>query len=108
MFLGRVVRPGVDPGWLDTDRGYALAWQRNKAETCRRCGTRHDEWESDRDAYVGATHYCRGDDVLAMAQENLPKDSYGRTLPGFVAYLEPGEVAEAREHAKNQPPAPTD
>jgi anti-sigma factor RsiW len=78
---------------------------RNKAATCPRCGTRHDEWDADRDAYVGATHYCRGDDVLAMAQEALPKDKDGRTLPGFVAYLEPRDVAEARAEAKATAPA---
>lgn len=101
MFLGRVVGP-QDPQWLDTDRGYALAWQLDKAATCS-CGTRADEWETDREAYVGATHYCRGCDISSMQQADLPKDPHGRPLPGFHAYLEPRERAEAREAAKNSP-----
>jgi hypothetical protein len=84
--------------WSPLSRGFALAWQRDKAATCS-CGTRHDEWAADRDAYVGATHYCRGHDVLAMQQEALPKDDKGRPLPGFIAHLERREVAEAREAA---------
>jgi hypothetical protein len=87
--LGRVVRPGVDPEWTQVDREYALAWTALKAATCATCGTRHDEWQDDRDAYEGATHYCRGDDVLAMQQESLPKGEDGRTMPGYRAYLKP-------------------
>jgi hypothetical protein len=99
VFLGRIVRPGRDPQWTPEDRGYALAWQADKRATCS-CGTREDEWAEDRDAYVGATAYCRGHDVLAMAQESLPKDKDGRPLPGFIAHLERREVAEARAKAK--------
>lgn len=96
VFLGRPVRPG-DSQWLDTDRELALAWARNKAATCSSCGTRHDEWAEDRDAYVAAVHYCRGDDVLAMGREALPKDKDGRPKPGFFAYLQPREQWEAEQ-----------
>lgn len=72
---------------------------RNKNETCS-CGTRHDEWESDRDAYVGATAYCRGHDLLAMQQDALPKGDDGQPLPGFIAHLERRDVVEARAAGK--------
>lgn len=98
VFLGRIVRPGRDPEWTDLDRGLALAWQADQRATCT-CGTRHDEWAEDRDAYVPAVHYCRGHEVLAQAQEELPKDSDQRPLPGFIAHLERRDIAEARAKA---------
>lgn len=99
MFLGRVVRPGVDPQWLDTDRAYALAWQRNRRQVCAGCGTRPDEWDpaqgGDREAFVPDTHYCRGCELLAMQAEAVPKDDDGRPLPGRHHFLMPREQFEA-------------
>ena len=43
-----------------------------------------------------AVHYCRGHEVLAQAQEELPKDEDGRPLPGYIAHLERREIAEAQ------------
>jgi hypothetical protein len=101
VFLGRVVGGG-DPAWLDTDRALALAWQAEKNSTCS-CGTRDDEWVEDRAAYVGATAYCRGHELLAMQAEALPKDTDGRPLPGFFARLVRREIAEAGLAAQQAP-----
>lgn len=95
MLRGRVVGPGK-PQWLDTDRGYALAWARNKAETCPGCGTRADEWADDEDAYLGDQVYCEGCARLAEEQNNIRRDADGRPRPGFHAFLAPAEVYEAR------------
>jgi hypothetical protein len=91
--MGRVVRPGRDPQWLDTDRGYALAWSRNKSETCPHCGTRPDEWAEARglddelEPYEADTHFCRGCQLLAEEAQALPKGEDGRHMPGFKPYL---------------------
>lgn len=97
MFLGRKVRPGIDPDWLPTDAGLAVAWQQNQREACRSCGTRPDEWQADRDAYVSDTHYCRGCELLAQQRESdaVPTDKDGRPLPGYHAYLMPRPMWEA-------------
>lgn len=95
MFLGRVVRPGVDPLWLPTDAGLALAWQQNKAATCAGCGTRPDEWDADREAYMPDQHYCRGCELLAMERESAPKGADGRPLLGRHPFLTPRAAWEA-------------
>lgn len=86
--------------WSPLARGYALAWQQNDRETCPRCGTRHDEWEHDDDAYLGATHYCRGCDLIGQQQGVLPTDEDGRPMPGHIPHLLPHAQAVARLEAE--------
>lgn len=93
MFLGRPVRPG-DPQWLPTDRELALAWQRNKAQTCAGCGTRADEWDEDREAYISDQHYCPGCAALAGERDNIPEQD-GKPVPGYLPFLQPRELYEA-------------
>ncbi len=38
--------------------------------------------------------YCRGHEVLAQAQEMVPKDSDGRPMPGFMPHLRRSEPPE--------------
>lgn len=95
VFLGRVVGPD-DPAWLDTDRGYALAWRADKAQTCT-CGTRPDEWAEDDDAYIGSYVYCEGCARLADEQNNVPRDGDGRPRPGYHVFLQPRELYEAEQ-----------
>ena len=98
MFTGRVVGDG-DPAWLDTDRGYALAWQANKRATCSGCGTRADEWAEDDDAYISDHITCEGCARLAEEKTtNLDKGPDGAFLPGQHAFLSPRELYEARLH----------
>ena len=62
------------------------------------CGTRHDEWDpkagGDRNAYEPAVTYCRGHEVLAQAQELVPKDGDGKPMPGFIPHLRPFQPPE--------------
>lgn len=63
--------------WSDDDQDKALAWQRFEDETCPGCGTRPDEWEHDRTAFVGDQTRCLGCEVLAQERENVPDDAKG-------------------------------
>ena len=93
--MGRVVGPGR-PQWLDTDRGLALAWSRNKAETCSGCGTRADEWAEDEDAYISDHHTCPGCVRLAEEQEHNLDMVGDRPAPGQHPFLLRRELYEAR------------
>lgn len=86
--------------WSPLARGLALAWQQEQKVTCSRCGTRQDEWENDGDAYMGATHHCRGCELIGQQQGVLPTDEDGRPMPGYVPYLLPREQAMARLEAE--------
>jgi predicted Fe-S protein YdhL (DUF1289 family) len=76
------------------DRGYALAWRRDKAETCTGCGTRADEWAEDEHAYIGDFVYCEGCARIAEEQNNTPKDDR-QPRPGYHVFLHPREQYEA-------------
>lgn len=107
MFTGRVVRPGQDPAWLDTDRELALAWEADRRATCR-CGTRPDEWADDDDAYISSHVYCEGCARLAEEQNgNIPRDPDGNPRPGFHAYLVPRELYRPPDD-ENPRPRPDD
>jgi hypothetical protein len=74
----------------------------NKAATCA-CGTRHDEWQADPNAYISDHVYCEGHARLAEEQENIPKDKDGRPMAGYFAFLTPREqyrpqVTPTRRH----------
>lgn len=61
--------------WDELDRQYALAWEANQAEICA-CGTRADEWEHDRFAYVAQSRRCPGCEIIEQEREQQ------RGLPG--------------------------
>lgn len=60
--------------WDKDDRDKAIAWQLRKMATCPRCGTRHEEWEEDHNAYVGEERQCRGCEVRERTEAAIPKD----------------------------------
>lgn len=64
-------------GWSDLDQDKALAYQRFADETCAGCGTRDDEWEADRFAFVGDQVRCAGCEVLEQERENIPEAAKG-------------------------------
>ena len=86
--------------WSPLARGYALAWEQNEREKCPDCRTRHEEWKDDPDAYLGATHYCRGSELLAQQRNTFPTDDDGRPMPGYFAYLKPRAQAEQEMEAE--------
>jgi predicted Fe-S protein YdhL (DUF1289 family) len=78
--------------WSDDDQDKALAWQREQRKVCRGCGTRKEEWDRDKFAYVGETTYCPGCDLLAQEQENL-QEMEERGQKGVGVRLVPRELA---------------
>lgn len=62
---------------------------RDERRTCR-CGTRPEEWENDRFAYVGQQRYCPGCEVLEQERENVPDHAQGYTH----IYLAPAAFAK--------------
>lgn len=63
--------------WTDDDQDKALAWQQFERSVCPGCGTREDEWERDRFAYVGDLYRCPGCEVLSQERENAPEHARG-------------------------------
>ncbi|PXY33551.1 hypothetical protein BAY59_10740 [Prauserella coralliicola] len=52
-----------------------------QADTCPSCGTRHQEWENDHNAYVGEIVRCRGCEVkqrTEAALAGMPENELGR------------------------------
>ena len=76
--------------WSDEDQDKALAFLRVRAETCA-CGTRREEWDNDRFAFVAESYTCPGCEVLEMEHDNIDKDR-----KGVKTYLQPRAIAEAR------------
>lgn len=93
MFLGRAVRPGVDPYFTDEDQDKALAFEREQARVCRGCGTRPEEWDpkrgGDRFAYVGQKRYCPGCEVLHQEGRMIKDEQQQFVFP----YLTPAHLA---------------
>lgn len=82
--------------WTDTDRELALAWDAMRRATCPRCGTRHDQWARDPDAFVVAQSRDRGCELLEEAEREMEKVPLEQRR-GIHSYLEPRAVADARD-----------
>ena len=78
------------------DQDKALAWQREQRKVCRGCGTRKQEWERDKFAYVGEMSHCPGCELLAQEEEHL-KDAQEKGGRGFSVHLVPKELAKSPE-----------
>lgn len=61
---------------------------------CRGCGTRKEEWERDRFAYVGDVAHCPGCELLAQEQEHL-RDMEEKGAAGLTVRLVPKALATA-------------
>jgi RNA polymerase subunit RPABC4/transcription elongation factor Spt4 len=81
--------------WSPSDRDKALWWLIHDRQTCPGCGTRAEEWEGDRDAYVPEAHHCRGCEVKASADEWFERHR-GEFRRGSSMRLQPRAVVEAR------------
>lgn len=91
VFLGRIVRPGVDPQWLPSDRDDALAWQAWDGQRCKSCGTHPDDWAEDKMAYHAHLHECRG----CRQQQRLAQSDEARAAgDGVTAVLAHGSAAD--------------
>lgn len=90
VFLGRVVRPGVDAGWLQADRDDALAWQAHENRRCRSCGTHPEEWAEDKFAYHAHLSECRG----CKQRERLSNTDEAKRGEGRFAVMQPGPASD--------------
>lgn len=63
--------------WPEDSQDKALAYMRMKRSTCPDCGTRMEEWEEDRFAYVSDSWQCPGCELLTMEDSNVPDDAKG-------------------------------
>jgi hypothetical protein len=91
VFLGRVVRPGVDAEWLPSDREDALAWQAHENRRCGSCGTHRDEWAEDKTAYHAHLDECPG---CKQRQRLAQSDKAREATEGVSAVLAHGSAAE--------------
>lgn len=81
-------------GWAEDDQDKALAWQREQAQVCKGCGTRDEEWQRNRLAYVGQQRTCLGCMALEQEAENIREAGRGGyTYP----YLAPFDQAKPPE-----------
>lgn len=91
VFLGRVVRPGIDPEWTQQDRDDALAWQAYENRRCSGCGTHPDEWADDKFAFHAHLHECKGcKQRERLASSDKAKDA----ASGVSAVLAHGSAAD--------------
>lgn len=79
--------------WDVVDQDKALAWQREQAKVCRGCGTRKEEWDRDKFAYVGEIECCPGCELLEQEKEHM-KDQEERGARGLSARLVPRALAK--------------
>jgi len=63
--------------WPAMDQDKALAFLRRKALSCSGCGTRREEWDKDRYAYVASAQRCTGCELIAMESEQVPPHEKG-------------------------------
>lgn len=57
--------------WSSLDQDKALAHARDQLERCPSCGTRHEDWERDRLAFVADAYRCSGCEAIEQEQANL-------------------------------------
>lgn len=87
MFLGRVVRPGVDPEWTDDDQDKAIAFIREQAKVCSSCGTRRDLWlksTHEEPPYIGQLDHCPGCEALSQEKKNVREGTEEFVRPHLV------------------------
>lgn len=77
--------------WSEDDQDKALAWRKEERLHCPGCGTRRDEWEADRFAYVVQDDRCPGCEILAQERRQIPEEG----SDGVRLYLIPRSLATA-------------
>jgi hypothetical protein len=80
VFLGRKVRPGLDPEWTKDDQDKAVAFIREQAKVCSGCNTRRDLWvkhDPSDPPYLGQTDYCPGCEMQEQERRNIREGQEG-------------------------------
>lgn len=70
--------------WPDVDQDKAIDFVQYQRGACPGCGTRREEWEADRFAYVAESERCPGCEVIAQEQDSVPDDADTRGVRWFL------------------------
>lgn len=63
--------------WDPDDQDKALGFEKEQSKACSGCGTRKEEWDLDRFAFVADSWTCPGCEVLAQARDDIPEGRQG-------------------------------
>jgi hypothetical protein len=82
--------------WDPDDQDKALAYTRDINSRCKGCGTRHEDWVEDDNAYISWHDVCPGCERLEQEKANVHEGQQGvhfRLLPKDLALhlMEQGE-----------------
>lgn len=80
--------------WSEDDQDKALAYQRELRSRCQGCGTREEDWEKDRDAYITDVKICPG-----CARTEAEHDNEIAKEKGAKVSLLPHHIAVAKMRA---------
>lgn len=70
--------------WDEDDQDKALGFTREQAKQCSGCGTRKEDWDADRFAFVADSYQCPGCELISMEQDNVREG-----LRGVKIFLRP-------------------
>lgn len=79
--------------WPELDQDKAVAFLEHKAAECPGCGTRPEEFEGDREAFVAETRRCIGCELLELEQDGVPEEA---DTKGVKFFLVPNPVPLAK------------
>lgn len=63
--------------WPENDQDKALAFRRFESTRCGTCGTREEDWEEHRHAFIGDLYRCPGCEILEQEKSNVPDGEKG-------------------------------
>lgn len=83
--------------WAPDDQDKALAWAKDQASRCPNCGTRQEDWDRDRFAYIAETRQCPGCEVIGQERRNIDQweQESGNHHHGVSVVLVPKALARS-------------
>lgn len=85
--------------WDPLDQDKALAWWREQKKVCRGCGTRKEEWDKDKFAYVGDIDYCAGCEIIEQERGHIKTLEEEQGRMGLAPRLVPRALAKENQEA---------
>lgn len=61
--------------WPQLDQDKVVAFLRYQSTVCSDCRTRSEDWERDREAYIGDTIRCPGCEILEQEKDGVPSEA---------------------------------
>lgn len=99
IFLGRPWPAPGEPMWTEDDTDVVIAWQRDQAERCPRCGTKPSDWPVDEEGRLlpdppldAVVHECIGCGLIHDKRKELEESgaaAAGGLHVGIGPYVEP-------------------